>query len=483
MRFFELFLAALFALLPLQANAYVLDWKTKSQSTTIFADRTFTLRGAQLNIDFETHLRIGLLLGEPVISTRLKYFIGGSSRVTLPTFEAGGDAYETRPLSDLPDEARLLPKLYSVKVVYQLATDHVEYPTVYVHSDVGAPAKGDGKTWSFNVPESPNWNRLFYVGSGALGWNDDFFQAYKPISADDSKKILASKPRLVKTRIYRADITFYDLHAWYAKVNERPKIRALEIAINRLQRSLEISYGYPPVPEIRLGSTESNMAARGMAGATVIDVQREALAQLLAQAKILGSLPEDLKIGDNHEPYKEARRDVRRLLLEASRQKNTFQPKGADPKAFEEGYEPEFGSGVLKVKGDGLYSGERRVFGPFDYVATIGENRALTSKCSTSQVQQWTSQVRSLETGDVIKEFPGACALWYGNEYEYFILHRFIKHSNNSFEMIGIKIALLEKCGEEYRTSLRMGYVPFATNPLMPWPSLRKYHHLSKCWM
>ena len=117
-------------------------------------------RGATdgLSFTYDVHLRLELLLGEPVVGTRFRWQLNPNfSEVEVS--ELVTDARRRVKLLNLPREAQLKARIYDVDIEFEMSGATGVY---YLLADGGDPGPGDGETWSFNVPGSPDWSEMFY---------------------------------------------------------------------------------------------------------------------------------------------------------------------------------------------------------------------------------------------------------------------------------------------------------------------------------
>ncbi|MBU2867296.1 hypothetical protein [Pacificibacter marinus] len=283
---------------------------------------------------WSTELRTGILMGEPVISTRFKYeIVPGLSFVSVPVFNTG--VYSKKLLSQLPVAGQLKPRLYNMEIVYRLSSP-LFYRDIYLRSDIGIPAVGDGNTWSFNVPGSPDWNRVFSYTENMSEY----------LSEQDAKERLANPMTLVDAKIVNHDVTQFDLHEWYKKYDKSPQIYGLLAANKHLAEGIRRSTGH----EFK-ATTQSTVTV--IAGVNWIgpDADR-AIDVLEREFEKLSNLPQRFIPQDNPEPYRVAVRDAHRMREFAQNEAANFKSRGIDPASLPQGYEPNF-RGPYTAKWDG----------------------------------------------------------------------------------------------------------------------------------
>ncbi|EPX76749.1 hypothetical protein [Salipiger mucosus] len=322
------------------------EWATREKTGRVDQNNDIYPSSVYLAFGYEAEIRLGHFFSEPVISTRFKYELDPyNSQVTLPAFDPGDDRYETRRLADLPSEAWEKARLYDVDLILSLSTSHPDYPDVVIHTDVGAPGPGDGQTWSFNVPGSPDWDELFYTGMGFANWTGDFEAHYDPVPEEAAKEIYMSGLQLDDIRIYRSGISLYHLHDWYSRMSEQPKISALKRASFRVARAIGMSYGYDEDLILKMDDGEQRLRNSGM---SMFDQERRLRDEWEARLKRLTNLPDKLRIGSNHGPYRQALKDAERILDNADVRVDGFSPLDINPASLPRGRPGKF-SGNYRV--------------------------------------------------------------------------------------------------------------------------------------
>ncbi|MEQ8481989.1 MAG: hypothetical protein RIC18_15140 [Hoeflea sp.] len=347
---------------PVAAQTYEFD--IRGNASTTGDPEVASERGAAVNFDFEAGIKLGLLLGEPLVSLRMRYELTGGI-VTTPTFEPGEDQYETRQLDLLPSEAKDRLRLYNAKIRFTF--DSGTGDAVELIADAGhlRPA---GEL-SFNVPGSPDWDELFIVPGSIFQNGEPTY--YNEASA---QAIWASGLTLRSWDFEDISLTLRDMHRWYAENNERPRFLALQRAIRQVELGVKASYGY----QFRGDSTDplldgiSNVATwleveaetGGFDGEVEYDKQQwqEVLSRAEVRFLRLSSLPAELAIGGNHQPYQEAVRNARRLLFQTHQEITNFEPQGVDVSSFPKGREVEFTEPATKLGTQTSQEGDVKVW-------------------------------------------------------------------------------------------------------------------------
>ena len=263
-------------------------------------------------------------MGEPVISTRFKYKIEtGLSFVSVPTFNTR--LFRKVLLSSLPAEAQLKPRLYNVKIRYRLASS-LQYMDVFLVSDVGIPGIGDGETWSYNVPGSPDWGKLFY--------KTELMKEY--VSAKDAKMLMTSPMSIVEAKIIRHEVTQYDLHEWYKIHDKSEQIDALLNANKHLADGIRRSTGHRA--KYMSASDVDVMAGKSWVGRGA----QSALDRLQKEFDKLSNVPGRFISDANPEPYRVAVRDAKQMVGVVESEIAKFKVSGVDPASLPQGSEPAF---------------------------------------------------------------------------------------------------------------------------------------------
>lgn len=198
------------------------------------------LRGVKF--EWEAAMNVSTLVGEPVVDARFRWLvIPGASKVEIPSFRGAEDPYTTIDLPSLGYEAAEKIVLIQAKVVFFFKGPS-GFGQYGILSDVGVVENPDGTTWSFNVAGSPNWNEfIFDHPPGTLRkevLDSDYF------SEDQAKSLYKGGLEFSHAVLWDAELTFYDLHNWYAQYTSAPEIVATQKAYRRAATRVQRSFGY-----------------------------------------------------------------------------------------------------------------------------------------------------------------------------------------------------------------------------------------------
>ncbi|MCA0044674.1 hypothetical protein [Celeribacter litoreus] len=265
------------------------------------------------------------LLGEPVVSTRFRYEIApGWTYVDLPALDGSGTYFRVG-LSNLPTEAQMLYQAYNVKIAFRFRTGESNSRIVKVITDVGDPGKPDGTTWSFNVPESPNWDNFLMEDKGS-----DF------LGASDAKKAFASGLTLVDAHIVSINFTAYDLQEWYRRNTDWPSVRAAITAYNHLADGVERSTGFKAQRKLAKPANPS----MSNVGYTNLSAHRSTLSSIMEDYNKLLNLPAEFLSDMNPAPYEAARTNAPNILSQARAIQSNWTPRDVNPASLKKGYAP-----------------------------------------------------------------------------------------------------------------------------------------------
>ncbi|GAA4227495.1 uncharacterized protein YfaP (DUF2135 family) [Sagittula marina] len=291
--------------------------------------------GAILTLNWNAQVKIGRLLGEPMVSSRFRFDLLGGT-VTLPSTTAEGTSrYETYSLVSLPKAAWQIIELYDVKLRLDFRGSSDDF---YLITDVGLP--GESGEWSFNVPGSPNWDKLFIKGSS---------QADDPVYLDGAraKQEFSQGLSLVSGYIVEAHLSLFDLHSWYDQLNPDYYIDAYGTAIRQLEDGMRISYG---INEQTPKASETIFERTVKDRLEIADFYKRRLEKLL-------DLPDRFRIGDNHQPYVMAQRQARSILNGAKRTKPALiSDQTRLPGGRSAGREEHFFNPTIETPVDGLHT-------------------------------------------------------------------------------------------------------------------------------
>lgn len=288
--------------------------------------------GAILNFSWEVEARLGLLLGEPVVSIRFKWD-SPSGIATIPTLSPDGRKYNTIPLSQLPQDLQAMPRLMDVKVRLTVSDGR---SLMHIVADVGITGK-QGE-WSFNVPGSPDWDEFLLIPGS---------ETY--LGEEEAKSAWKRGLTLGDAVLEEATISLYDLHEAYMKgYEDRERYRGLGMAFNRLADGLYRSYGIE-AQGVKNGWTKAYFDAERNGSLDSRDSWSERLFELETVIRKLSDLPDNLRAGDNHGPYDQAVEDAEEIDRSVRYATRTFTPEGRDPATIEAGY-PARLAGVYEMR-------------------------------------------------------------------------------------------------------------------------------------
>ncbi|KRS18243.1 hypothetical protein [Roseovarius indicus] len=301
-------------------------------------------RGATdgLSFTYDVHLRLELLLGEPVVGTRFRWQLNPNfSEVEVS--ELVTDKRRRVKLLNLPRESQLKARIYDVDIEFEMSGATGVY---YLLADGGDPGPGDGKTWSFNVPGSPDWSEMFY--RTPLDGPDDRADY---VSEKEAKRIWKEGLRLHTARLVDVKVSTHDLVRWYVQQSKAPEVAVTQKAIRNLAEGIREGFGYDlDAEEFAEVTPEDRWDTEGMSGlpeeeglrAAEIDYQilSERLGKLLAMPKKFEPTGE-LILFDA--AVAELRSDIAALADKRTERGLRDYPLklGLSPREFEEGHDIE----------------------------------------------------------------------------------------------------------------------------------------------
>lgn len=334
--------------------------------------------GAAVDIDWEAELRLGLLMGHPVVSLQFRYEILGGL-VTLPILDGRGEKFETVRFDRLDPESQARVRVGDVKMLFEFALGSERFQIVV---DAGAP--GRSGEWNFNVPGSPEWDALFEDGIGA------------PFRADRSKELWRANFTLSSARIERAVLNQYDLHTWYGRTSARGVYAAMDQALDLVEQGVWRSYNLttPPRPdETILGNPwQASEAFSGRIDpAAWAPLEREMKAWL----DRMGEIPAWMRAGDNHRPYARTIEMAQIVFRQLDDQRAGYEGHDTDPDSLPRGYLPAFDPPNAEVSVYGSRATQRAAEererreramsaferNAFDLIAVIDGTRLTASEC------------------------------------------------------------------------------------------------------
>ena len=350
------------------------------------AGHAYGTEGAALDIDWNAELKLGLLIGEPIVSLRFRYDVA-AGRVTIPTLTEEGRGYETMMYRQLSPELQEGVRLTDVKLRMTFGSDVGEIDLV---ADVGAT--GQPGAWSFNIPGSPDWDDLF-EGKGVSGGMLD---------AETAKAAWAGGLTLRTVVIEEADLNFHLMHETYMRDYDREEYRALKSAYDRLADGLKRSYGIEIGAE-RGAWTDAYFVSERSGDMATREEWSKWMRDLGQHLDRLSRLPDNLKAGANHEPYEQAVKDAEKLRLSIVEELVSFDAEGVDPTTLEQGYEPEFGGDFrapkVVVKWKDRYD--------LDQYITVNEDGSLGGKAGLEDISDYDFNFvyQSVSTGELAFTF------------------------------------------------------------------------------
>lgn len=297
-------LARLASALILALSACVLSAATvqaEDRYTFNAADKVYQDTLNQKYFSWDAKLTMFALMGDPVLSARFRYRFNSPTTVPLPALD-GTHTYFQAQLTDIPEEYRTGFQAYDIKVVFRLHTTSGYTQGYKVVVDIGDPGKADGQAWSFNIPESSDWDHFLMR---------DNAQQQDYVSAEEAKKVFAGGLELWDAQIVSIKYTAFDLQEWYRGATSWPKLRSTIAAYNVLAEGVERSTGYkvPRKPQVEPDSMKSSVPYddRG--------TQARRLAEAERDLNKLMRLPARFMPPENRKPYDDARSYVPEFMV------------------------------------------------------------------------------------------------------------------------------------------------------------------------
>ena len=371
-------------------KAQTMMFETESERTQL-PGTDYHTEGATILFDWNARVRMGLLMGDPVISLEFQWdLIGGV--VTLPRVnESRGERYETRNLDDLPSAAREHVGIYNVKLRMRFRDPSGSRYDVI--EDVGVPAK-PGEGWSFNTPGSPSWDKLFLRPST----DDDYY------AADYARTIWRDGLVLEYAEIETATLALSDLFSWYYDNNPRTEIDALDEAISKLQEGIALTFGFKS-DFLNFEEQPTLESRRSWERAETLIADRMRVLDRLM------SVDRSWQLGNNPEPYEEARRQAQLILNARTERNRSYETPGPSLLQLRsDGYLPNFdvAKPTYTIEGSNpnmyvvLENGNRH--GPYDFASMLLATSYVSGSCTSGDQKQ-----HDLLSGEVIRTFSG-CA-------------------------------------------------------------------------
>ncbi|MEQ8899266.1 MAG: hypothetical protein RID23_19465 [Roseovarius sp.] len=351
---------------------------------------TGDLRGSTdgLNFNFDVHLRLESLLGEPVVGTRFRWRLNPNFSEVEVSELVTGERRRVK-LLNLPRDVQLKARIYDVDIEFEMSGATGVY---YLLADGGDPGPGDGETWSFNVPGSPDWDEMFYrTPLDGPGDRADY------VSEKEAKRVWQEGLRLHTARLVDVKVSTHDLVRWYVQQSKAPEVAVTQKAIRNLAEGIEAGFGYElDAEEFAEVTPEDRWDTEGMSGlpgeeglrSAEIDYQilSERLGKLLAMPKKFEPTGE-LILFDA--AVAELRSDI--AALAGQRTDNGLRDYplklGLSPREFEEGHDVRAaGNSYELVEDDGAFwvtdqSGEEIYYLEYEEFLFAKSLVAKTSRC------------------------------------------------------------------------------------------------------
>lgn len=197
---------------------------------------------------YEAKVSVKSLLGEPVVAASFRWLLDpDASAVELRVLS--GDKLEERlvPVSEFGEEATKQLGISNVKLRLVVQAGKNKY---VMFIDAGAIAKGDGKSWSYNVAGSPNYDR-FLLSSFA---SEDAPNLY--VSAEEARTAMKSGLQPDSLSIHSFSVSDQKLVRWYENNSKERRIPGRISLLRRLSESVERNFGYDVDIDAMLQSAE-----------------------------------------------------------------------------------------------------------------------------------------------------------------------------------------------------------------------------------
>ncbi|KZY41051.1 hypothetical protein A3731_12355 [Roseovarius sp. HI0049] len=374
---------------------------------------TGDLRGATdgLSFTYDVHLRLELLLGEPVVGTRFRWRLNPNFSEVEVSELVTGERRRVK-LLNLPREAQLKARIYDVDIEFEMSGAS---GVVYLLADGGDPGPGDGETWSFNVPGSPDWSEMFY--RTPLDGPDDRADY---VSETEAKRIWQEGLRLHTARLVDVKVSTHDLVRWYVKQSKAPEVAVTQKAIRNLAEGVREGFGYDlDADEFAEVTPEDRWDTEGMSGlpeeeglrSSEIDYQilSDRLGKLLAMPKKFEPKGE-LILFDA--AVAELRSDIAALAEQRTERGLRDYPLklGLSPREFEEGHDVRAaGNSYELVEDDGAFwvadlSGEE--------VYYLGYGELLFAKSVVTKTSKCRLELFNPKSEEVVFENEFDCNSW-----------------------------------------------------------------------
>jgi len=190
-----------------------------------------TNAGTSENINYEVGWKVSTLMGEPVVSTNIKWTPKEIGDLLPPEYrKIAPELYQPGPARD---EALKQLRIYDVKVEVTGHPASAPNTSYSLDMDAGIPGKPGGEG-SFNVPGSPNWNGLFR--NRQAGYMADM---------DTAKTIVKNGFVVTGTRVTQASFDTSGLRDWLYRKSVGKYNEAYRNAVMAKLDLAEKAYGLP----------------------------------------------------------------------------------------------------------------------------------------------------------------------------------------------------------------------------------------------
>ncbi|NPA60174.1 MAG: DUF1566 domain-containing protein [Epsilonproteobacteria bacterium] len=148
--------------------------------------------GNSFDVEITVKYKIETLMGEPVVKATAKYEIG-------QFIDIDGKSYTKDKLTK---EQFSKLKIYDLVVKVPFDTTYTGQGTNHLYIDISMGAMGKAGEWSFNPPESPDWDKWIYYDYGKEQYLDkkEAIKAYKGLKrlgyGDNAYTSLASAKKI-----------------------------------------------------------------------------------------------------------------------------------------------------------------------------------------------------------------------------------------------------------------------------------------------
>lgn len=315
--------------------------------------------------EYALRLQIGTLLGEPVTNTEMLWKIDPfASTVTVPSLGGRSPELATVNLDDLGPEAIDKIGFTEFKVVFRFSSKAFGQDVILVQ-DVGVLSSGNGLKWSYNVPGSPDWSRLYSPYRAEHHTFTDWFDRRAYLSEQEARDVLKSEPELMDAWIIPGRFTSYELHQWYRQATFRTKFNALEAFVDEVWNEIDeqnllvkLDYsGWSFAHLASFGSDAERTASRSTGLGVIFEqggrdqnfwrIAFEALSHEVADKL------EILRASDFHSPedyaaYLQIMTKAQRRLNERLIQSGRWSSPDPDPRQIERGYAARFDDAPLE---------------------------------------------------------------------------------------------------------------------------------------